>query len=564
MERGSQLSQELNRRAFLKRSGLTAAGLGLLGAPGFLAACGSSSKSSAPTTAANGAQGASSAKAIDTLHIPFLADMQVPDPDIFYEGEGLMVTLSVYESLVRYTPLPANTDLAYEPTAKRISPGLAKSWDVSPDGLTYTFHLRSGVKFHDGTTMDAQSWQKSFERRGAVNQGPAYQVAPVASTSAPDPLTFVVVLKHPVDPFLDYMACPWSPKAMSPTAIAAHAAGNDLAQKWLTTNDAGTGAYRITEFVPSDHYTLEVFPDWWGGQPEVKKVVIHITPDIQTQELKLKTGEFDMLTKGLPIQDVQSFEKDSKFRVSKFGLGSTWAMFLNPTKGRIFADPNVRQAARRAVNRAALIGPVFKDTATLATQTFPAGTLPDGASPDNQPYDPSQLTKLAKSLPSKKVDLAYGLEGGAVARLLGELVQTQLQAAGLDVTVRGIQTSQEFALYNTPDGQRPDILLDVNGPDALHVDTNLRIYFRTGAAPLNWFDYSLPDADQLMDAGSSATSQADVIKQYSAAANAVRDSGIMLSIANQRDVIVSRAGITNLVHDPMSYQMIRLAELKKG
>jgi peptide/nickel transport system substrate-binding protein len=557
---GLPLSEEFDRRAFLKHGALTAAGLGLLGSPAFLAAC-SASKSSG-TTASPTASGTPAAP-IDTLRIPFLADMQVPDPDIFYEGEGLLVTLSAYEGLVRYTPAPPNTDVTYQPVAKRISPALATSWDISPDGLTYTFHLRSGVKFHDGTTMDAESWRQSFVRRAAVGQGPAYMMLPVASTSAPDPLTFVVVLKHPVDPFLDYMACNWSPKAVSPALIAAHTVGNDLAQKWISTNDAGTGPYRITEFIPSDHYTLEVFPDWWGPAPEVKKIILPIIPDIQTQELKFKNGELDMMTKGLPIQDIQTFEKDSKYRVEKFGLGSTWAMFFNPTKGRIFEDINLRQAVRRAVNKPALVGPVFKDTATLATQTFPAGTLPDGASPDSPPYDPSILTKMSKGLSSNKVDLAYGLEGGAVLRLMGELVQTQLQAAGLNVTVRSIPTSQEFALTTTPDSQRPDILLDVDGPDAIHVDTNLRIYFRTGAAPLNWFGYSFPAADQAMDEGSASTTQAEVLAHYAAAANVVRDSGIMLSIANQRDVIVSRAGITNFVHDPMLYTMVRVEDLRR-
>lgn len=552
------MRDEFDRRAFLKGGALTAAGLGLLGSPALLAACNSnktgSSAGSTPRTAS---------PPIDTLHIPFLADMQVPDPDIFYEGEGLMVTLSVYDGLVRYTPVPPNTDVSYQPVSKRIEPWLATSWDISTDGLTYTFHLRDGVMFHDGTRMDAQSWRQGFVRRAAVAQGPAYQVDPVASTSAPDRLTFVVVLKQPVDPFLDYMACPWSPKAVSPTAVAAHAVGGDMAQKWLTTHDAGTGPYMITEFVPADHYTLEVFPGYWGPTPQVKKVVIPIVPDIQTQELQFKTGALDLMTKGLPIQDIVTFENDPKYRVEVFGLGSTWAMFLNPTKGRIFADINVRQAVKKAINKSALVGPVFKNTATLATQTFPQGTLPDGASPDNQPYDPSMLMKLAKGLPSTKVDLAYGLEGGAVARLLAELVQTQLQAAGLAVTTRGIPTSEEFSLTTTPDTQRPDILLDVDGPDALHVDTNVRIYFRTGAAPLNWFNYTFPTADQAMDAGAASTTQSDVLAHYSAAANYIRDQAIVLSIANQRDVIVSRVGITNFVHDPMQYQMVRLADLKR-
>jgi peptide/nickel transport system substrate-binding protein len=556
--------QDLDRRAFLRRSLFMAAGLGFMGSPAFLAACSSSSHPSSSTPGPAPSTGGGPTKPVDTLHIPFLADMQVPDPDIFYEGEGLQVTLSVYEGLLQYAPVPPNTPITYQPAAKRIAPLLAQSWEVSTDGLTYTFHLRPGVKFHDGTPADAESWRKGLVRRAGVNQGPAYMVAPIASTAAPDPVTLVIVLKNPVDPFLDYLACPWSPKAVSPTAIAAHATGGDLAQKWMTTNDAGTGPYRITEFVPSDHYTLEAFPDHWGPPPEVKKVVIPIIPDVQTQQLKFKTGELDMITKGLPIQDVQSFEKDPKFRVRVFPIASVTALYMNPTKGRMFSDQNLRQAVRSAINRKALVNPVYKDTATIATQFYPSGCFPDGAAPDTPVYDPSQLTKLVKGLSSKKVDLAYGLQGGATNRLLAELVATELQATGLNVTVRGIPTSQEFALYNTPDGQRPDMLLDVWGGDAMHVDTDVRIFLRTGAAPLNWFNYGLSEADASMDAGAAATSQDEVIKQFAATANAYIKAGFMLSIANNDDVFVSRSGITNFVHDPQAAQTVRLAELKRG
>jgi peptide/nickel transport system substrate-binding protein len=558
------VSEEIDRRSFLKRTGTAAAGLGLVGGPGLLAACSSSGTNGTSGTAPKSTQASGPAKPISTLTIPFLADMQVPDPDIFYEGEGLQVTMSCYDGLLTYAPVAADSPVNYLPVDKRVAPGLAQSWEVSPDGLTYTFHLRPNVTFHDGTPMDATSWIKSFVRRAAVNQGPAYMMAPVASTSAPDALTFVVVLKAPCDPFLDYLACPWSPKAESPTAVANHTVGSDLAQKWLTTNDCGTGPYMITEFVVSDHYTLEAYPGWWGGAPEVKKVTIPIIPNVQTQEIKLKAGQLDMITKGLAIQDVQSFEKDSNFVVKKFGIHFAEALYLNPTQGRIFADPAVRHAVRRAINRDLLIKPVYGDTATLSSQFYPPGTFPNGAVPDAPPYNPSLLSTMAKNLPSKKVDMAYGEEGGATSRLLLELVQVQLQALGLDVTVRGIPTSLEFALTTTPDAQRPDILLDVWGGDATHVDTDVRIFFRTGAAPLNWFDYSIPAADASMDVGLKATDQPAVIAAYTDVAKQITGGDYLLNIANIDDVFVSRTGITNMVHDPQAAQVVRIADLKAG
>jgi peptide/nickel transport system substrate-binding protein len=538
------------------------AGLGLLATPGFLAACGggsSSGDSSSKDTSATSGTG----KSIASITFPFLADMQVPDPDIFYEGEGVQLMLSCYENLVRYTPVGDRVPLKYEPAEKRISPWLAESWVISPDGLTYTFHLKANVKFHDGTAMTADSFVQAFARRLKINQGPAYQVVPVASTAAPDPLTFVVTLAHPIDPFLDYMACPWGPKPISPAAIAANEVDGDLAQKWLTTHEAGTGPYKITEFIASDHYTLEAFDGWWGPPPEVKKITIPIIPDVQTQELKLKSGDLDIIAKGLPIQDIEALAKDTKFSVSTFQTALTTAFLMNNTKGRIFDNMELRTAVKGVIDKKFLTDTVYKDRYSVATEFFPGGCFPDGLVADTPAVDLPALKKVVSGLSSKKIDIAYGEEGGATNRLMAQLVQTELQAGGLDVTVRGMPTSVMFALYDTPDDQRPDILLDLYGGDTLHVDTMLRIVFRTGAAPLNWFTYSFPECDALMDQAWQATDPAQALDLYTKAAKVVRDEAVLVNIANQSDIIVARAGITNVTHDGMGFN-IRFADLKSG
>jgi ABC-type transport system substrate-binding protein len=147
---------------------------------------------------------------------------------------------------------------------------------------------------------------------------------------------------------------------------------------------------------------------------------------------------------------------------------------------------------------------------------------------------------------------------------MAELVQAELQAAGLNVTVRSIPTSLEYSLYNTPDAQRPDILLDAFGGDTIHVDTILRIIFRTNAQPLNWFNYSFPQGDNLMDKAQQDPSPAQAQALYEQSAAIYRNAGILVNLASQSDVIVSRAGITNFVHDPMALQTVRLADLRRA
>ena len=278
-----------------------------------LAACGGSSGSgSSPTTGASG----STTAAPTTLHIAFGADMQVPDPDIFYELEGNAVVTSVYEGLIRY-----------KPNLNTFEGALATKWTISPDGKTYTFTLRPNVKFHDGTTMDSTAVMKSFERRTKVNSSPAYMLADVASYGTPSPLTFVVHLKNPVSPFLDYLASPYGPKVDSPTEIAAHA-GNDEAQSWLKSHDAGTGPYTITSFVPGQKYVLSAFNGYWGPKPYVREIDISIQPDISTQELDLENGQLDMILHGLPTPDVQSLQAKG-FEVHQFPANLKTLLFVN-------------------------------------------------------------------------------------------------------------------------------------------------------------------------------------------------------------------------------------------
>src|SRR6202011_3273782 len=148
----------------------------------------------------------------------FLQDPgQPPDPDVYYAGQGLLLTRNLYQGLLTYQP---NTP------ARVLEPSLATSWSVSKDGLTYTFQLRHGVFFHDGTQFTSAAIAPDFARRTAVNGGPAYMVSGVASIATPNPYEAVITLKTPNTAFLDFLASPYGPAMMSPTALAANA-GSD-------------------------------------------------------------------------------------------------------------------------------------------------------------------------------------------------------------------------------------------------------------------------------------------------------------------------------------------------
>jgi peptide/nickel transport system substrate-binding protein len=508
-----------------------------------LAGCGSSSSSgSSPTSPA----GSGDASKLATVNLAYNADMQVPDPDIFYEIEGNSVTTSVYEGLVRY-----------KPNSTEIEGALATSWTISPDGKTYTFKLRPNVKFHDGTPLNSAAMQFSFERRTKVNSAPAYMLADVTKYDTPDPLTFVVHLDQPVSSFMDYLAAPYGPKGVSPTLVKAHEVNGDSAQGYLKTHDAGTGPYTITGFDIGIKYTLSAFPGYWGGAPDVKTITMSIIPDISTQELKLESGELTMILHGLGTNDISSLEGKG-FDVERFpAFFKAWIM-VNENKG-VFKDQALRLALAQAIDKKSLTEQVFGENATPSTQFYPSGELPEGKAADTPTLDPTVLADKVKGLSDKKVDIAYSSDDPRNGRL-AELVQTELQAAGLDATVRGIPIAQVFDLPNHAD-QAPDLLLSTVNPDAASPETWARIFANTKGA-LNWEQCSVPAADAAMDKGLHATTKPAVDAAYAEAGDDLVASGCFITIADVKEVVVAQKGYTNWVHQMPTLFTVRFGSLK--
>jgi peptide/nickel transport system substrate-binding protein len=513
-----------------------------------LALAGCTSSTSSPSSAAGSATGGTAAAGSDVIHLAFNGDMQVPDPDIFYELEGNQVITSVYEGLIRYKPDSSEKEGA-----------IAESWTVSPDGLTYTFKLRSGVTFHDGTPVDAAAAVASFKRRTDVNSAPAYMLADVVKTAAPDALTFVVTLDKPVTPFLDYLAAPYGPKLVSPKVLTDHA-GTDFAQNWLKDHDGGTGPYTLSEFTPGTRYVLSRYDGYWGPKPEMKQAIISIIPDISTQRLQLEQGQLDMILHGLNTADIESFRNNPKFQVKQFPVVLKNVMFVNENKG-IFKDEAVRTAFAVALDKKSLVDEIYKTRATVSTTTFPPASLPAGMGKSLTGGDPSKLQALVGGLSSKKVDLAYSTDEPTNQRM-AELIQTKLQAIGLDVTVRGLPIAQVFDLPNQA-ATAPDLLVTTMNPDAVHADTWGRIFNYTKGA-LNWLMCTVPAGDAAMDAGLHEVNQAKQDADYSKAAELYAASGCWVDIADVQETVVARAGLTGFTHQLSTTFTVRLADLKNS
>ena len=511
------------------RPTMRSAAMGLAAAASLtLAACGSGSSSGPATASTSSAAGLS-----HTLNLALGFTDMTPDPAVWYGVNNEMET-ALYQGLLQYAP---NTT--------KIEPFLATSWSISPDGKTYTFKLRTDVKFHDGTPFNCAAAKYSFARDIKINAGPSYMLATVASMACPSPSTFVVHLKTPTAAFLDYMCSPYGPKFVSPTTVNAHL-GTNNGQTYLLAHDAGTGPYTLVKN-NSSGLELTAYPGYWGPKPYYTTVNIAIIPDASTEVLELESGQLGFLADAVPIADLKSLAANPKLHVSYYPAVWKTMIFVNSHHG-IFVNSALREVLKYAINPQVVTAVGRGPTGQTSTQFTPFGSLPAGAAPDTWTYDPSKVTKVLDTLPNKTVTIAYN---SAVQPdgLAAEEVQVELQAAGFQATVSAINNAQFESLPAHP-AQGPDIVLSTINPDTANPDSYFRIYMRSGGV-LNLLGGSVPAADRLIDAASASPSAATREADWAKAAALYEASGDWIPVTDARAYVVSQVAIKDIVHSTL-------------
>ena len=507
----------------------TAAAIALL-----LAACGGGGTDE-PQGAAGGAP------ADDTLNLAFFADMTTADPDVFYDIEGLAVMLSVYDGLLQYAP-----------GGTEIEGDLAESWEVSEDGRTFTFKLREGLTFADGTPLDSEAIRASFERRTAVEQGPSYMLAGVKSYETPDPQTFVVNLKDSDAAFLHYLASAWGPKAINPKVLEDNQ--GDQAQKFLETNSAGSGPYVIEEFTRGTGLTLARNENYWGEEPHFSTVEIAITPDVSSQILALQQGDLELIAHGFPLANLASVEGNADLTVEQFPSLGTTALYLNQNKEAL-ADVATREAVIRALDVPTLVSEVYGESAEVPANAYPTGLLDPSLAPVD--YAPGDSTMLADQ--DISLDIVYTPDSSGVQRRLADLMRQRLATVGVDATPRQAQLAEVFA-YRDDVANAADIYVSTPAPDGAHPDTWGRIVWYT-EGPLNFFNYSNSQVDAALDRGLVEVDEEAAAEAYAEAGELATADWAVVPIAYVNDVVVARADLTGLEHVPAYPWTVNLAAL---
>lgn len=414
---------------------------------------------------------------------------------------------------------------------------LATNWKASSNGLVYTFDLRKGVKFHDGTAFNCSAIGSDFARRLAVNQGPAYMVQDVKSVTCPSPYQAVITLKKAENDFLAGLASEYGPKMISPTALKEHA-GNNHDEAWLAAHDAGTGPYTVVKSSPTSGYVLRYYPDYWGPKPYYTTIDLPIVSDVSTQELELETGKAAVLLGGLPTRTVTSLRSNKKLAVYTLPTERGVVLNVNPYAPGL-ASRSVRKAVLDAIDPKTIDKVVYPDgAAQMYDGVYPPHQFGAKFAPQKITYDPRLLTRAASELRGKKVVIAYGASDpnlGAVANL----IQSELASSGVHAQVISLTSAQFFASVGKVT-TLPSVDISDTWPDASNPYTWAHIaYDPTGG--LSYFQCPDPTATAALD---RAVSIPTLTAARSAYASAGEDYASMYCwdwVNSRDDVMVAQA-----------------------
>lgn len=379
------------------------------------------------------------------------------DPAVIYDNSSRII-VATYENLV-----------TLEKGTNKVIPQLATEWTISPDGKTYTFKLRDGVKFHDGTELTSEAVRLSLERMVAINKGPAWMfVDSWDSIETPDDKTVVFSLKRPDSTFLAKLAGPAGPQIISANAIKDHA-GDDHGQKWFLENEVGSGPYMLDRWERGQQVVLKKFDGYWGGWEgkHVDTVVYKYVKEASSQLMLLQNGELDVAP-GLPTDTIRDLLANPKpgIKVVQGQTQNILSLAINCQNGPL-RNPKVRQAIAYAIDYKGLLEEVWGNLYEPLIGHLPTNDPNHYVGEWPYKYDLEKAKALLKEAGYEGggFKLTLGLsENSGVFKAIAEVAQASLKELGIDVdiqtyawgTIYEMATNAETAFDLLPIGNYPD------------------------------------------------------------------------------------------------------------
>lgn len=395
-----------------------------------MSGCGKSKRASdaASSGAASGSTSATGLK--DTFTYAQGSDPRGLDPALVDDGESAKVMCNIYEGLLKYNK-----------NSTEVEPCLATDWNISPDGTKYTFHLRKGVKFQDGTGFNADAVKKSIDRQLEPNVtdnmpyasfvfGSKKKKSGVKEVKVIDDHTVEIDLFSAETPFLKNLAMIMAAPIVSPTALKKY---NNLNE-----HPVGTGPYTFVSWEKGQYIKLKKNDNYWGDKAKTENVVFRFIKENSARDVALTSGEVDAID-GISSNDVSQITSSGDRLFSADGMNINY-MAYNVTSQK-FKSAAARKAFSEAINVPELVKSLYKDYATPATSIMPKFMNPDGFSSIKQtPFNKAAAKADFAKAGIKSVNMItysnprpYNSVGG---QMLAEAIQGYLKDVGVTCNVK--------------------------------------------------------------------------------------------------------------------------------
>ncbi len=540
------MQASLGRRTFLKLTG------GAAGAP-LVAAALAGAAAPAPAIAAPGssARGTRIARqdADTTLIFAAGADADALDPRQTNTQEGYIACANIYDCLVLY-------DLG----KTTLRPGLAEKWEVSENGLEYTFNLRQGVKFHDGADFNADAvitWFNSIKEGAPGSQYDASRMpymepfftGLIDTVEKVDDFTVRMILPRPYAPLLANLAIPIG-GIPSPNAIEA---GLDQ----LAVNPVGTGPFRVTDpsaWTRGSQLVVTANPDYWGGAPKLERVIFSVVPEGSTRLQQVEAGDIDIAW-GLTPDDVRKAEENPDLQiVEEAGLNTNSVQF-NLSKDP-FKSKEVRQALNYAINKEELSAGLYDGDMVPAGGVLPPVDWAFSEDLKGYPYDPDRAKELlATAGYNDQNKLTFTLWAYTVPRgynpagdRLATAVQEYWRQVGVEAEIQTAEWTQYLA--NRRDNQYAISLggwMGDNG-DPDNFLYSLLASENVGQSNTSW--YENPQVDELLVQAQEATDQEERKRLYQQAEQIIVEDAPWVFLGYQKHQVVTSNTLQDFVIQP--------------
>ena len=499
-------------------------------------------------------KGATSKVPGDVLIIGMASDLGTLDPGVSMDNASWKITYPCYDRLVKYKVVNGKSTTEVEPM-------LAESWTTSDDGRVWTFKLRKGVKFHDGSDLDANAVKFSFDRVVKIKKGPSDYFPTLSEVVVVDKDTVKFILKEPFPPFV-YTLATNGASIINPKVMA-HEKDGDMGAGYLADHTMGSGPYEMTEWNRSQNIKLVAKDSYWGTKPVLKTVLVQFIKDSSAQKLQLENGDID-IAENIAIDQIDQMKSNAAIKIHEEPSLLVSYIYIN-NKKPLLDNVKVRQAISYALDYKAIIDGTIKGKGIQLVGPIPKGLWG---------YDESLKGYSLDRDKAKALLNEAGVKEGAALKLLYSdyksfwesealLIQDSLSKVGIKVNLEKVAWA---TLRDKVDRGDFDLCLGSWSPDYADPQMFMTYWYDSRMFGLsgNRAFYKNDKVDELLRNAEKITDQKERTKLYQEAQKIVVDEAAYGLLFQSNSIIAMRKSVEGYAYNPMLEFIYNLETMKKS